>query len=584
MPVPSDEGHRHGKPMDKQLTYDPSAWRRKLALIAAAFVVTLAVLYSVQANVVLRSFEALEHSHAQRDLERAANAVHQETSHLERVAADWASWDDTYEFMVDGNRDYAESNLVPGTFEALDINLIVLVDVEGNVVRRMAYDLEAAEEVTIPEYAAGQPESGAPLLTGPADGDSVAGIHAAEWGPMLVASQPILTSDDEGPSRGRLIMGRLLTPALTRELRETTQLDLQLVSVAASNLSEHERAAVTRLRAGEPSLVNAVDEESLHAHALLPDLDGNPILLLTIQRQREVFLQGRASLRHLTLALALSGGSFLILLILVGHRVSLEMQRRVQAQRALRRAHDELQQRVAERTAQLSDANASLEREVVERERTQERLGKALQEKELLLKELHHRMKNSLQVISSLLYVHSKETDNPEALRVLKEAQQRVRSIALVYESMKTSPGATHVEFLSYARALARELLAGYREGADSPSLVVEGDAVDLPSKTAVLCGLVANELVTNALKHAFPNGREGQVRIGVRSQDHQCTLEVCDDGVGLPQGWKVDQTDTAGLRLVNMLVRQVNGHIEVRSPPGTCFAITFPVPGESAQ
>ena len=197
MPVPSDEGHRHGKPMDKQLTYDPSAWRRKLALIAAAFVVTLAVLYSVQANVVLRSFEALEHSHAQRDLERAANAVHQETSHLERVAADWASWDDTYEFMVDGNRDYAESNLVPGTFEALDINLIVLVDVEGNVVRRMAYDLEAAEEVTIPEYAAGQPESGAPLLTGPADGDSVAGIHAAEWGPMLVASQPILTSDDE---------------------------------------------------------------------------------------------------------------------------------------------------------------------------------------------------------------------------------------------------------------------------------------------------------------------------------------------------------------------------------------------------
>ena len=580
----SDGEHRDGKPMDEHLKYAPTTWRRNLVLIAVGFVSMLAVLYSVQADVVMRGFEALEHSHARRDLERAANAVDKETSHLEGVAADWASWDDTYEFIIDGNQDYAASNLVPGTFEALGINLIAMVDLEGNVVHSMAYDLEAAEEVTIPEFAIGQLEVGHPLLIGPADGGSVAGIYAVEWGPMLVASQPILTSDDEGPSRGCLIMGRLLTPVLVRDLSDTTQLEIQLVSVGAADLSEHDRAVVSTLRAGEPSLVKAVDAESLLGHALLPDVDGNPILLLTIDLPRDVFRQGQASLRYLTLALALSGGSFLILLSLAGRRTGREMRRRVQAQRALRREHDELEQRVVERTAQLSDANASLEREVVERERIQQRLEKAVQEKELLLKELHHRVKNSLQVISSLLYVHSKETDNPEAVRVLKEAQQRVRSIALVYESMKTSAGVARVEFLSYARAMASELLSGYREGSGSPSLVVEGDAVYLPSKTAVLCGLAANELITNALKHAFPNGREGQVRVGVRSQDGRCTLEVCDDGVGLPKGWRVDRTETAGLRLVNMLVRQVNGHIEVRSPPGTCFSITFPVPGESAQ
>jgi PAS domain S-box-containing protein len=250
------------------------------------------------------------------------------------------------------------------------------------------------------------------------------------------------------------------------------------------------------------------------------------------------------------------------------------------AHELLRIAHDELELRVQERTGELAKANEALQAEIAERKRAEEQIKASLREKEVLLKEIHHRVKNNLQVISSLLYLQSKNVKDKGTFGILQESQSRVRSMVLVHERLYQSPDLARIDFAEYIRSLANYLFRSYGVNTNVIQLRLNVDDVLLGVDTAIPCGLILNELVSNALKHAFPDGREGEVRIELRADDGQLTLIVSDNGVGLPQDLDFRDTESLGLQLVNTLVEQIEGTIELDRSDGTAFKITFTEPG----
>ncbi len=213
--------------------------------------------------------------------------------------------------------------------------------------------------------------------------------------------------------------------------------------------------------------------------------------------------------------------------------------------------------------------------DITKRKTAEDLLQTSLKEKEVLLKEIHHRVKNNLQVISSLLNLQWSTIDNQEARELVRESQNRVRSMALIHERLYQSESLARIDFDDYLRSLTRELFRSYSAG--GISLKMEGENTHLDVDTAIPCGLIVNELVSNALKHAFPDGRKGLIQIKFWSVGHnKYAIAVGDNGIGLPPDLDIQKTKTLGLQLVNMLVRQLHGTLDVVTEGGTTVMVTF--------
>jgi PAS domain S-box-containing protein len=228
------------------------------------------------------------------------------------------------------------------------------------------------------------------------------------------------------------------------------------------------------------------------------------------------------------------------------------------------------------------DAGALLGFGKIMRDRTAQRqleedLRASLREKEVLLQEIHHRVKNNLQVISSVLSLQSDTLGEGEAIAAFQDAQARIHSMALIHEILYQSSNLAQVNLAAYTRRLAAELLRSYQVEPERLRLVVETDEVWLSAEKAVPCGLILNELVANCVKHAFPDGRSGTVRVTLRAEaDAQVVLSVGDSGVGFPPGIDFRHTDSLGLQLVGLLTEQLGGTLTLDRSEGTRFTIRF--------
>jgi PAS domain S-box-containing protein len=225
--------------------------------------------------------------------------------------------------------------------------------------------------------------------------------------------------------------------------------------------------------------------------------------------------------------------------------------------------------------AALRDFNRDLERRVDERTRE---LQAALREKEVLLKEIHHRVKNNLQVISSMLSLQAMHLPDATSRSMFAETQGRVQSIALVHESLYRSKDLSSVRFVEYLRSLVHAVFLAQSAHGRHVEAVVESADVKLPVAAAIPCGLIVNELVTNALKHAFADGRRGQIHVGLRQVDSEyIELRVADDGVGMsvPPD-PLQGVASLGLDLVYTFADQIDARVELSSAHGTDFRLTF--------
>jgi two-component system, sensor histidine kinase PdtaS len=221
-------------------------------------------------------------------------------------------------------------------------------------------------------------------------------------------------------------------------------------------------------------------------------------------------------------------------------------------------------------------------RDVTQRKIADEAIRASLREKEVLLKEIHHRVKNNLQVVSSLLGLQSRTIEDSAVRKMFQESQNRVHSMALIHESLYQSRNLSEIDFPAYIHQLTDHLFRSYGVDSKRVQLAASIDELRLTIDTAVPCGLIVNELVSNCLKYAFPGGRSGKIQIEMREDDnHRIRLAVTDDGVGLPDGAGQAAAKSLGLKLVRTLADQLGATVEMASDGGARIALTFPAGGQ---
>ena len=227
--------------------------------------------------------------------------------------------------------------------------------------------------------------------------------------------------------------------------------------------------------------------------------------------------------------------------------------------------------------AEVAEATTTaLEKEISERKETEAKLKETVAEGEILLKEVHHRVKNNLQVISSILNLQSSYVKDEYTLNMLKECRDRIKSMSFIHESLYQSKNFSHVDFGDYLKSLCSNLLYSYSV-TGRVSLNFDIEKLFLSLDTSIPCGLIVNELVANALKYAFPNSKKGNIFISLkRKKGGPNLLIIEDDGIGMPKGLNIEETESLGLQLVMTLVDQIDGKLYCESVKGTRFLIEF--------
>ena len=214
--------------------------------------------------------------------------------------------------------------------------------------------------------------------------------------------------------------------------------------------------------------------------------------------------------------------------------------------------------------------------DITESKQFEIKLTNSIREKEVLLQEIHHRVKNNMQIISSLLNIQTRYVDDAESVNVLKESQNRVKSMAMIHEKLYNSRSFNKIYFVDYIESLVWDLFYSYsiKKGTIKP--VLDIDDIKLNIETSVPCGLIITELVSNCLKYAFPDGRQGELKVSLKIKDDYYQLNISDNGIGFPENIDFKNTESLGLQLVNSLTDQIDGEIELDNTNGTEFKIKF--------
>ncbi|MBF0255804.1 MAG: HAMP domain-containing protein [Gammaproteobacteria bacterium] len=570
-----------------------SLQRKVLLLIFSVFLALSLAGYGAQQWLILPSFQALEQAEAERHMERVIQAIERELEHLAISATDWASWDDTYRYVQDNNLDYVNSNLGLQVMENMRGNIFYIYNQQGDEVWGNSYDLQSQRYTHIPGLADELAQSPLSRISDPTGGQS--GLISTEMGPMLVAAQPILTSDRQGPVQGSLIQGRFLDPlALSAQTQVKLSIqDLQRFSPDPSIL--------TALQEPNASLVRSEDQHNL-VYRLLRDLQGRPLALLQIELPRDISAQGQAAIQfalisQLTAALLIMlvlGLSLRRLVLLPLRRVTehalavgqsgdlsarLELQRQDELgllagkfdqmverlaearqtymedserrQRQLEQARDETQaanQALLEANSELTRYRDHLEERVLARTRelaaARDAAESANRAKSQLLANMSHELRTPLNHIigfSQLLKLRpaepGAEDDRPE--RIEQAGYQLLHLINNLLDTVQLEAGQMQLHEVDFDLAELLEQLQQERGlPGEPPRLILEQDE-SIPlwlHADAQRLGQVLGELLDNAIK--FSNAKPVQLRLrklDSGSRVLRLRFELRDQGIGVP-------------------------------------------------
>ncbi len=364
--------------------------KKTLIAIGATFASMVLVLYFVSRVILLGSFAELEEQYACRDVERAQSALFDELAALDTMVFDWAAWDDTYTFIKDANEEYIQSNLVDETFISIRLDLILFINSSGQIVFGKGFDLHNEEEIPIPQSLQEHLTDDG-LLRHPDTDSSITGIVLLPEGPILVASRPILTSEEEGPIRGTMIMGRYLDSTEVERLAGITHVSLTLRRFDETQMPPDFQAARAALASSFPQavpvFVQPLSAESVAGYTLLKDIYGEPGLVLRVDMPRDIYQRGQTSMLYLIFLLLVGGLGFTGVFSGMADRVLISRLVRLDADVNNIGASGDLSARVAltgkDELSSLADAIngmlTSLERSQTERERAEEALRESEQ-------------------------------------------------------------------------------------------------------------------------------------------------------------------------------------------------------------
>ncbi len=244
----------------------------------------------------------------------------------------------------------------------------------------------------------------------------------------------------------------------------------------------------------------------------------------------------------------------------------------------LMKSQCELEERVSERTAELSELNKELQSEVEGRKQVEEQIRNSLKEKDVLLREIHHRIKNNMQIIISLIRLVSRDVHDEECAAIFRDCENRIKSMAIIHEQLYLSKDLSKIDLNVYIRNIIDELLMSYGISRAKIKFITNVGCFPIGIDSVIICGLIVNELVTNSLKYAFPKGKEGQIKINMSlTADDEIGMVISDNGIGMPENLNIENTGTLGLQLVNgLVISQLQGRLKLIRNNGTEFHITF--------
>jgi PAS domain S-box-containing protein len=219
---------------------------------------------------------------------------------------------------------------------------------------------------------------------------------------------------------------------------------------------------------------------------------------------------------------------------------------------------------------------AALQQELKEKDEAEKRIKASLNEKELLLQEIHHRVKNNLQIMSSLLRLQSSHFKDQKVQSIFRESENRVKAMAIIHNKLYTNPEYDKVDFHDYIKTLIQNLFLSYGVSTESIKLEINVNGISLNIDTAIPCGLIINELISNSLKYAFPKKMTGKIEINMYFEGNDLILIVRDNGIGLKNDLEIQKSKTLGLKLVQLLASQMDGKVVIQSVKGTEFTIKF--------
>lgn len=289
--------------------------KNTLMITGATLLFLIIILFVISQFIVTANFVDLENQNMQQNVQRALNALSNEISELDSFAHDWASWDDTYIFIQNNNSEYTSSNLVDETFAHSNINMMIYVGSSGKIIAEKAYDLETKKEIPVPNTLNEYILSNSSFLNH-SNVNNTSGIIMLPDGPMIVISRPILTSNEEGPAKGTLIMGRYLNQVEIKRLGEITKLPITISQINGSNTDINLKNANYSLYGSTPIYVSPLNEDMVEGFSILKDINGKPILMLKIDMPRDIYKQGQKSLLYSFISILIVGIVFGVVILL----------------------------------------------------------------------------------------------------------------------------------------------------------------------------------------------------------------------------------------------------------------------------
>ncbi len=549
---------------------------RTLLLVGLILLGLIVLMYIFTRVILLNSFSDLERADTREQVRRVQEALAEESVSLSAVAGDWAPWTDTYDFVQGGYDAYVDDNMMDSTFANLQVNFMIFLNDSAEIVYAKNYDLQNEVEVAVSDELRAWLVAGNPMLEHEAVDSATTGIVLMPEAPLMVASRSIVTSDYESPVGGTLVVGSYLNEAKWAAVSEHTRLALSIWRLDLPPLSPdaHVQRALEALPEEDAVYVRALDGQTIAGYFVLNDTSGRPAILVRVDRPRSIHERGQDTLRYLIASITITGlvfGVAIMLLLetsilrrlgtLTRHVTGIGHSRDRSARIPALTGQDELSQLATAINATL----AALEKSETD-----------LQRSNMLLKEIHHRVRNNLQVVSSLLTLQTGRTQDEGTGQLLRDGQNRIQMIALVHEKLYNSDDPSLIDLSEYTRSLV-ERLRSTLVRSDVIRINVSADPVVLSADRAVSVGLILNELISNAFKHAFPGERTGEIGVELRSMgEEQYLIRVRDDGVGVPEGLDITKTSSLGLQLVHGLAKQLNGTVELRRDGGTIFEVKF--------
>gem|GEM_PF-1530200 len=256
---------------------------------------------------------------------------------------------------------------------------------------------------------------------------------------------------------------------------------------------------------------------------------------------------------------------------------------RKRTEEEIQKLNQELEKRVAERTLELRNTNTDLQKEILIRAAAEDLIKHQLQEKEILLKEIHHRVKNNMQIIISMLNLQASFVKNKKIVAVLQDGQSRIKTMALIHEKLYQTKNFASIDFTEYLNNLSSYLFTSYKSQERQIEYFIDIDKYTFDIDKTIALGLIANELITNSFKYAFIDGRDCIIGILLKKiNEKDLVFSISDNGKGLPENFDYRNSKTLGIQLVYMLTEQINGKLELTSSNlGTTFSIIFPYKNE---